>query len=560
MTLQKLWLGVSFSLLSVAFLPAIAHSLEKSVGRQGIDALRLQANPHNLTGKGIYIGQVELSRPSQFGIDKMVNRLVNLNRYYVQPYEVFFRDSKAVPNKNIDEHSGQVAAVMISRHKIQTGVAPLARLVSSAYSERRNDGQPEAAIAAQYLALQYQGALRAINFSFGEPLSADSRARPKLDGNALLTLTIDWLAHQYQVLPVIAGNQGRGGIPIPTDTYNGIVVGFTREQDGAYTVADRANLIDEPFYDRNNNGKYDEGEHFTDLNKDGKWTPAVESPTNNRRSLALLAPGNNILVPNNQGKVISASGSSFASPHVVGVIALLHEYIERQIADKKWGVDARRPEVTKAILINSADKLADTGDGKLLGMTKTIYDADGKTWLESDAAQNQRIPLSLSLGAGQINAYRAYLQLQAGQQFSGLIKAMGWDSQILPHNQFRDYVFEQPLLAGSYLSATLTWQRQVFLRDKNDNRRYDIGEDFAGTPINNLDLYLMREQDEDISQSIWSSVSQVDNTEHIFIPVPTTGRYKLRVVFQNGNNPVAVQRYAIAWWAVTANRPLQADK
>ena len=329
-------------------------------------------------------------------------------------------------------------------------------------------------------------------------------------------------------------------------------MGFTREQNGAYTILDRANLLDEPFYDRNNNGIYDEGEHFTDLNKDGKWTPAVESPSNNRRSLSLLAPGNNILVPNNQGRVISASGTSFASPHVVGVIALLHEYIEQQIASKKWNTDARRPEVSKVVLINSADKIADTGDGKLLGMTKTILDADGKTWLESDAAKDQSIPLSLALGAGQVNAYRAYLQLQAGQQFPGAVKAMGWDSQILPNNQFRDYLIEQPLLAGSYLSATLTWHRQVFLRDKNDNRRYDIGEDFVGTPIHNLDLYLMREQDEDIHQSVWSSVSQVDNTEHIFIPIPATGKYKLRVVFPDGGNSLAVQRYAIAWWSVPA--------
>jgi hypothetical protein len=552
MNLSKVLWRVSLTLLWGIFPAGTAHSLEKSVGREGIDALRLHGKPHNLTGKGIYIGQVELSRPSQFGVDKVVNRLINLDRYYIQPYEVFFRDGKAIPNKNIDEHSAQVAAVMISRHKIQKGVAPMARLVSSAYSQQRKDGQPEAAIAAQHLALQYQGLLRAINFSFGEPLSEDRRSRPQLDGNALLTLMVDWLAYQHQVLPVIAGNQGRGGIPIPTDTYNGIVVGFTREQGGAYTVADRSNLIDEPFYDRNNNGQYDEGEHFTDLNRDGRWTPAVESPTNNRRSLALLAPGNNILVPNNQGKVISASGTSFASPHVVGVIALLHEYIEQQIADKKWGVDARRPEVTKAVLINSADKIADPGDGKLLGMSKTIYDADGKTWLESDAAKDQTIPLSLALGAGQLNAYRAYLQLQAGQQFPGLVRAMGWDSQILYANQFRDYVFEQPLLAGSYVSATLTWHRQIFLRDKNGNRHYDIGEGFVGSPINNLDLYLLREQDEDISQSLWSSVSQVDNTEHIFFPIPTTGRYKLRVVFQSGTNPLAVQRYAIAWWAVNS--------
>lgn len=528
--------------------PSIGNALEKSAGVSGIDARRLQSAPLNLTGKDIIIGQVELSRPTQFGVDKIVNRLVDLNRYFVQPFEVFFREDKAIPNKNIDEHAGQVAAVMISQHKIQTGIAPSAKLVSSAYSQRRRDGQPEASIAAQHLATQYNGKIRAINFSFGEPLSDDSRRRPVLDGNALLTLCIDWLANQNNVLPVVSGNQGNGGIPIPTDTYNGLVVGFTREEQGIYTVLDRSNLIDEPFYDRNDNGKYDEGERFTDLNRDGKWTPALESPVNNRRNLALLAPGNNILVPNQLGRITSVSGSSFASPHVVGTIALLQEFVERQITAKIWGTDGRRLEVTKAALINSADKLADRGDGKLLGMTKTIYDADGQTWLESDAYTDRAIPLSVTLGAGQLNAYRAFLQLSAGQHPPGIIPSIGWDTQNLQAGQFRDYLISTPLSQGSYVSATLTWQRTVVLRDKNGNRRYDVGEEFTGNAINNLDLYLMRAEDQDLGQSVWSSVSQVDNTEHLFIPVPATGRYKLRVIFPTASSNFPAQRYGLAWW------------
>jgi len=148
-----------------------AWALEKSADRQGIDARILQKPPYNLTGKDVFIGQVELSRPTSFAVDKIFNKLLQLDRAIVQPYAVFFRDGKAIPNRNIDDHSAQVAAVIVSQHKIRRGIAPDAKLLSSAYSQRRQDGQPEACLAAQYIARQYNSTVRAINFSFGELLS-----------------------------------------------------------------------------------------------------------------------------------------------------------------------------------------------------------------------------------------------------------------------------------------------------------------------------------------------------------------------------------------------------
>ena len=525
--------------------------LDKSVDRQGIDARILQKPPYNLTGKDIFIGQVELSRPTRFAVDKISNKLLQLDRAIVQPYEVFFRDHQAIPNKNIDDHSAQVAAVIISHHKIRRGVAPDAKLLSSAYSQRRQDGQPEACIAGQYVARQYNSTVRAINFSFGELLSEDPRPQPKLDGQALLTMCIDWLASNYNTLPIVAGNQGKGGIPIPTDLYNGFTVGFTHEVNGVYRQLDRGNLIDEPYLDRNGNDKYDFGEVFGDLNKDGKWTAGIESPSNGRRSLALLAPGNNLKLPTLQSKFKNANGSSFAAPHVVGTIALLHEYANRQIASGEWNIDARRHELIKAVLINSADKIEDRGDGKILGMSRTIIDAFGKTWLDSEAYVNRTVPLSQSLGAGQINAHRAFWQYQAGQQSpingSANVKAIGWDTNIVEVDKYQDYVFNENLEADSFISATLAWDRQVKLNDKNGNGLFDIGESFSDLGFNKVELYLMRSQDTDISQSIWSSVSQVDNLQHIFIKIPATGKYKLRVAFPKTN--FSNQRYGLAWWA-----------
>jgi hypothetical protein len=533
-------------------------ALDKSVDRQGIDARTLQKSPYNLTGKDVFVGQVELSRPSRFAVDKISNKLLQLDRIIVQPYEVFFRDGKAIPNRNVDDHSAQVAAVIISQHKIRRGVAPDAKLLSSAYSQRRQDGQPEACIAAQHVARQYNNTVRAINFSFGELLSEDPRPNAKLDGDALLTLCVDWIATTYNTMPIVAGNQGKGGIPIPTDLYNGFTVGFTREVDGIYRQLDRGNLIDESYLDRNSNGKYDQGEVFSDLNKDGKWTAGVESPIDGRHSMAILAPGNNLKLPTLQGKFKSANGSSFATPHVVGAIALLHEYANRQIASGEWSLDARRHELIKAVLINSADKLQDRGDGKILGMSKTILDAFGKTWIDTEAYFSREIPLSRSLGAGQLNANRAFQQYQAGQQSpqNGLanISAIGWDTNIVEVDKYQEYVFNDPLLADSFISATLTWDRQVKLNDKNGNGLFDIGEGFSNEGLNKVELYLMRSQDTDISRNIWSSVSQVDNLQHIFIKIPITGKYKLRIVFKSPQTNIVSQRYGLAWWAKYQDR------
>ncbi|MEO0456302.1 MAG: S8 family serine peptidase [Cyanobacteria bacterium P01_A01_bin.114] len=512
-----------------------AWALSTSVGPEGIDALRLHAEPYNLTGRKIAIGQVEIGRPSFFGVDKIA--LENMPFRLAQVLQL---GGHGAADEFVDPHATNVASVMISQDKFLTGVAPDAVLFSAAIGPLNEfSGQPEECLTTQAVALRNSGDVRAINFSFGEPLLRDPRPEAILDGNALLTQCVDWSERVHDVLYVIAGNQGGGGIPIPTDNFNGINVAYSTQVDGRFVRIDFANLSSEPTFS-------------------SPRSPAPESNEGARRSINLVAPGSDIEMFNPDGQRTVSSGTSFAAPHVAATVALLQELGDRKIRSgaPNWGLDARKPMVMRAVLLNSADKLQDTGDGLLLGMGRTLLDESNRTWVDSDAYKDPAIPLHADLGTGHLNAFRAYQQFDGGQWASQTpVPAIGWDLSAVESDgaaSYQDYVLEQPLQAGSYFSATLSWERYVELNDSNGNGLFDVDEAFTGQGLNNLDLYLMPADETDISQSIWSSVSAEDSLEHIFYPIPETGRYKLRVVYREQVTAESSQPYALAWWAAPA--------
>ena len=529
-----LWLGGLGSVMPLA-LPVLA--LVESVGAQGIDARRLHGEPFGLTGDKIAIGQVEIGRPSQFGLDKVASETLP-----VVVRRVLLLDNGAAADEFVDGHATNVASVMISRDKQHTGVAPDALLYSGAVGRlEEGTAQPEECLASQAVALQNSGDVRAINFSFGEPLSRDPRPNAVLDGNALLTQCIDWSSRVHGTLYVIAGNQGRGGIPIPTDNFNGINVAYSRQINGEFNKIDYSNLGSEP----------------TVQPRRGL---APETNVGPRRSIGLVAPGSNIALIDPDGRLTTSSGTSFASPHVAGTVALLQQLVDRQLRTgaANASLAGRHPMVMKAVLLNSADKLKDSGDGLRLGMTRTLVDSGNRSWLESDAYRDRTLPLHKDLGTGHLNAYRAYQQLLPGAYGPDqAVPAVGWNLAELPAPTagpatVHDYLLEAPLQAGSFVSATLAWERLVELVDSNGNGLYDLGEGFTDQGLNNLDVYLMPAAEDDIANSLGASVSEVDSVEHIFYQIPETGRYKLRVIYQQQAHAAPTQPYALAWWSVPA--------
>ncbi len=515
-------------------LPVLA--LTSSIGSDGIDALMLHQPPYNLSGKKIAIGQVEIGRPGQFGVDKSVskNRTVPLAG-------VFQGNQPALSNKGVDPHAYNVAGVMVSNDKGFRGVAPGARLYSSAVGSIKGMGQPEECLSTQHIALQNGNDVRAINFSFGEPLSRDPRPEPVLDGKALLTLCIDWSSRVHNVVYAIAGNQGKGGIPIPTDNFNGINVAFSSRREDIFRKLDVSNLV-----------AINESMTARLSGKELNLGP--------RRTISIVAPGNNIRLLNPDGTVKKVTGTSFATPHVTGTIALLQEFgdttlkkLQKSSAQQKpnWSIDSRRHEVMKAVLLNSAEKIKDDGDGLKLGMTRTLIDKQNQDWLTSDAYKDTAIPLHTQMGTGHLNAFRAYQQFSAGQWSPDrAVPAIGWDYRAIFAGTSADYALAKPLQKGSFVSITLAWDRLVELDDDNKNGKYDKGENFRDRGLNNLDLHLIRADGTSDNRSSCASVSRVDSVEHIFCPVPENGNYKISVKFKNSINE-PTQPYALTWWTAS---------
>ena len=520
---------------------AITYGNTLTNGPAGINSTVL-----GLNGAGVAIGQVEDSRPGKRGNPPADNNASS--NATIEPTAVFLQGSAAAPpaNMNIAEHSEDVAGVMISTDATLSGVSPAASLYSAAYVTQGTAGYTNALLATQNIATQT--GMRAINNSWGKPLTAGA----ELDGNSQLSLGMDWIANRYDVLNVVAGNEGTGGIPLPTDSFNGIVIGASTQNAGVFNQVATFN-------------------NFSEL------------PPSGRSLVSLIAPGDNIAMAGLNGATITDSGTSFAAPMVTGTVALLQQYA----AAHSLGADARRHQVMKAILMNSADKLIDNGTitlpgqttpapaGTFLGMEKTALNQSGTNWLQSPAyddgiEQGGQQPLDFQMGAGALNAHRAQQQLAAGK-FSSVdaggtdVPALGWDfdhtTGMDSHNR---YQFDRPLQGGDFISITLAWDRHVtFATDTAPVGVFNAGDSFNPSTadpdispedddlINGMELYLLPKGAATITDSIALSVSAIGTVQHIFFQIPTTGDYEFWVRQSDEDIP-GEQNYAVAWWAANA--------
>lgn len=223
-----------------------------------------------------------------------------------------------------------------------------------------------------------------------------------------------------------------------------------------------------------------------------------------------------------------AGVTSYSTPLVAGVAALLLQSAARNDAGAGTAATATNAATIKALLLNGAVKPAD--------------------WTNGSTA-----PLDARYGAGIVNAYNSWQQLLGGKRafiestsssaggnhFPGgnpnnVPVRRGWDHNSVSSSVLNDgvnhyyFTLAATQSARFSLTATLAWQRRV-----------------SQTGINNLELFLY---DTANNQLVASSQSSVDNVEHLFLANLPAGRYDLQVLKRGGLGTVSPsETYALAF-------------
>lgn len=211
-------------------------------------------------------------------------------------------------------------------------------------------------------------------------------------------------------------------------------------------------------------------------------------------------------------EIVAPDGAtSFSTPIVASAAALLHE--------AGAGTNATRTEPLKAIL--------------LAGATKEEF---------GDWDRTVTRPLDEVFGAGELNVYNSYQILQGGETDGAdgdptvTVTGSGWDyeEEILGGDEkFYEFVVPENMKFDD-LSIILTWNMEI--TDLDATAVFDPSESLA-----DMNLELFDSTGGFLNSLVDSSMSTVDNVEHIYLTDLAAGTYHLRVTSDINSD------YGLAW-------------
>lgn len=244
----------------------------------------------------------------------------------------------------------------------------------------------------------------------------------------------------------------------------------------------------------------------------------------------IVAPANCLVAKAGDPNGYSASGdfSSFATPLVSGIAALLVQKAQLDPALAPAVTGQAKNCLIKAVLLNSATKLPFWHKGLLT------------------ADDDHSAPLDHIQGAGMVNARRAYEQLTAGRAQPGNAPPTAWDKNVLRADAeaHRIYRIKIPEPAGKNITVTAVW-----------NNHYKNTFPFEAATDENADLRLelwaVDPNDPDADYLLDYSDSTIDNVEHIYWPAdPNFTEYEIVISINDIDDPNTTevpQHYGLAW-------------
>jgi hypothetical protein len=469
-----------------------AFALDSSVPAINGDLSRLLLGD----GTGVIIGIIDSgvddTHPSLAGLD-------SLGQPRMVTEANFVTSEPANTGNDVFGHGTWAASAALSNDVTFRGMATDARFINARVLDNGN-GFPSDVQVRNGIGFALDTGADVLNLSL-------NFFTPNSSGNSQLDLMVDWAAFARGVSSAVCcGNidQGNGSTEVrgPGSNYNGVTVGRT--------TAD-----------------------FSRVHSDS----ATAFTGNGRMKPDLVAPGTALTLANDDWEGAASDwdfglgGCSFATPHVAGLMA-------QQLEAGVTHGFTTSPLVVKATMINSADK---------------VLDKAGNAWTPANVQMIAGVatstqPLDSESGGGQIDGLALAQQYLAGEQSPGLVPDIGWDLSDVAHGNSVDYQINQPLMAGSTLSATLTWFRHVARTDNGDGLINAPDTFSVSQALSNLNLQVLQN-----GLPIAASVSSVDNVEHLFIPVQQLATYTIRV--QGLNVFGGSEAFALAWSGVAVPEP-----